>query len=744
MEREIVNTLVSMYKTADNSERTELYNKLLEFASDKLGFLQTMLNIMKQDYDVNEKLSVSIFFKTFLNNLILKKEISGEDRRLIFMEMIQTDPSIMVHLTQCIESILFFDAADQLNTNHLLEELFKHMVEGVNTGTYNSDADRIRMFLGLFRVAVNVIQDTDTLTQKMTTHKDLLASVAEKSVDHLKTSFNNANQEEALMYSGLVHEFTVICKESTNKMGGDNRSSHIEYLTSDNFISLFRDIIFMGFPSSKIFFDSGDSTLNQKIYSAKTNMIKIVSQMITMIKPHLHMQSLTGTTFELLLRDCVSMFLSELLEFSAVENFQDTLLDNDLKNIVTALLTTSAQLAYIKDYHEEFKKHGNRLLTDIGFMYSMTMIEEKREMTDNPAEFVKIALDVCDRQKFIIMKSQAAKFIETIGDKVDQVFQQNCLLACDILEQAVMNDQNLENYAILKDHYEHSTFMRVSSTEDKIDVAIMMLTMSSYALPKDDNLKKRFIEVVEKVTMPIMNIKSLLLNCRLTIMLGYYMDILYKENDEDFWNLLDMFMSSLSGGEDCKALAIQSSDTLNTIINDNDIIPRIVPILPNLIHKVSECTMKVDIVEFFDFTSEIFKFYKDTMSREDFCMLFTHVVQRIILEINKIIGPDGAQSINPNKIKTSMSAQKCWHIIMSVIETPQYLEPYMDFMEEELKPIFRLLSTPDVIDFDDDVVKSMRIIINGTKTVSQTMKDLFPYLKNTFDKQKFIYTELFD
>lgn len=58
-------------------------------------------------------------------------------------------------------------------------------------------------------------------------------------------------------------------------------------------------------------------------------------------------------------------------------------------------------------------------------MLGLTTTSEKMEMTDNPSEFIKLALDVCDRQKYTVLKSQAAKFIETIGDKIHGLFKQN-------------------------------------------------------------------------------------------------------------------------------------------------------------------------------------------------------------------------------------------------------------------------------------------------------------------------------
>lgn len=58
--------------------------------------------------------------------------------------------------------------------------------------------------------------------------------------------------------------------------------------------------------------------------------------------------------------------------------------------------------------------------------------------------------------------------------------------------------------------------------------------------------------------------------------------------------------------------------------------------------------------------------------------------------------------------------------------------------------MFGNLAEPKRIDFDDDIVKSMKVLINSSKTVSEEMKILFPYLENTFKKNGYVYGELFD
>ena len=330
-----------------------------------------------------------------------------------------------------------------------------------------------------------------------------------------------------------------------------------------------------------------------------------------------------------------------------------------------------------------------------------------------------------------------------------------CSLCCDLLEYAIFKDPNMDNYPILKDNYNNCKVLMNLTDEDLIDVSITILTMVSYALPKDDALKARFIQAVEKTTKPIMDRNSLMLNCRLTCLLGYYIDILYKTEEHMFFEVIKMFISSLNQGEETQALAYQSSDTLNTIINDNDIIPRVKPIISDIIKSIAPAVLTVKIPDFFDCISEIFKYYHESITAEDFNLLLEHLVKRIDTDVNKSKGEAATQS--PFQIKgsgpvermndhftTTTGVNKCWSIIISILETDHYIENYLEQIEDQLKYLFGLLSDPSRIEFDDDIVKSMKIIITKSGKVSDVMKILFPYLKKTFEKHKFIYSELFD
>lgn len=771
-EGDIVKALVKMYSATTPEERNQYYSKLVSLGEDRVNFIKCILSIIGGNYNPNEMLSVTLFFKSYLNNLVIKKLLSAIERKSLFEELLKVmferdlPNQILVNLSPCLESILFFDESDALGCQHLTEVLFQNMMHYIDGDAKSTNPNVLRVFFSMFKVAINVIQDVENLSEKMKMHNEILCEAAEKMIVLLKDSFNQDNPENAYRYSSSLLDWTILSKDAMNKVwrgtpyqieAGLRNSvtySFIDYLTTDQFMKVAYDTLFIGFQKEVAFFESGDQKLNEIVYACKCNIVKIISNLMTIIKPHLHMEKLRDTTFVNLLSTWARSFLDELLEFTSTAEYENKLENQKLKEFVTTLLTNLSQIMYIKEFHPVFREYGFRLLTDIGFPFLRTIQEEKHEMMDNPAEFVKLALDTWDRQKYLQIKSQAAKFIETMGDKIIGLFVPMSLLTWEILEYAALKDSST-NLPILKDEYEKSKFLSYCSEEDMIDCSLLTLTMVSYALPKSQDLKEKFVSVIEKVTKSIMDKNSLLLNCRLTIMLGYYIDILYKKDESVFMDSLKLFIGSLSSGEEHLALAHQSADTLNTIINDNDIIPRIKPIINDILSDVSDCIMTVKIPDFFDFLAETFKFYREEINQEQFSKWIQRLVQRIQADVDEIKGEasnrnpfenegEALQRQDESATPTTMAIQKCWSIIITILETETFIHKYLEILEDQLKFLFGLLSDVNRIEFDDDIVKAMRILINKSQQVSEVMKVLFPYLKFTFEKHCHIYHELFD
>lgn len=181
---------------------------------------------------------------------------------------------------------------------NLIDLLFTLINDYLGDTVDDTNVHPLKVYFCLFKVGINVIQDADVLSEKMKLYNKILCKAAEKLIDNLKTSFSNANVQEAQIYTNAIHDWTVLSKDGMQKCLKDTKQfSFIEYLTTESFLKIAYEVMFLGYPNETILFDSGNNSLNEIIYASKANIIKIMSNLINIIRPHLHMEKLETTAF---------------------------------------------------------------------------------------------------------------------------------------------------------------------------------------------------------------------------------------------------------------------------------------------------------------------------------------------------------------------------------------------------------------------------------------------------------------
>jgi hypothetical protein len=104
---------------------------------------------------------------------------------------------------------------------------------------------------------------------------------------------------------------------------------------------------------------------------------------------------------------------------------------------------------------------------------------------------------------------------------------------------------------------------------------------------------------------------SVILRTRFSLLLGYYADMIFNEHNEAFGKTMDFLFCSV--GYDSKSpesvIAIQSIDTLNTVVSDSDLAPRLEIMLPRIVEILGQLTMLITYPSYFEFLSEFVKYY---------------------------------------------------------------------------------------------------------------------------------------
>lgn len=225
----------------------------------------------------------------------------------------------------------------------------------------------------------------------------------------------------------------------------------------------------------------------------------------------------------------------------------------------------------------------------------------------------------------------------------------------------------------------------------------------------------------------------------MSLLLGYYADMLFSKHDDIFIKVFNFLISSVAlyGGE--KVIALQSADTLSTIIADKDLIPRLSPHLPQLIQTLCQCNTVITIKLYFDFISDFIKYYNKPMiyvgCGEDVIPFVQSLVQRILIELKQC---------HERGERNNLIINKCWNVIRLITELDTFMPAYAPAIEEQLKPLFEFMADPKKIEFEDDIVLTIRSFIKKTNQISPVMWTLFPLLIKVFEKNKRTFGNLLD
>lgn len=146
-------------------------------------------------------------------------------------------------------------------------------------------------------------------------------------------------------------------------------------------------------------------------------------------------------------------------------------------------------------------------------------------MIKDPDNFVHLALDTCDKQKSMIVKTQAAKIIEALCDNIDGAVSFITYFTCQSINKSLKQkliDGISQDFSV----FNNSSFMQ-SPPEIVVETCLVALTTISYILPRRQDLVPIFDRTLAENIEQILNKGSILLKTRMALLLGYYADMLF-------------------------------------------------------------------------------------------------------------------------------------------------------------------------------------------------------------------------
>lgn len=246
-------------------------------------------------------------------------------------------------------------------------------------------------------------------------------------------------------------------------------------------------------------------------------------------------------------------------------------------------------------------------------MLLATTEKEADDAVDNPKEFMNLALDVCDKQRSKTIKTETAKCLEAFADKVDgciSFISLYCIHAIDCYSNG--NQDKVETHI----HYSMITpFLKLRffklAPEIIIETCILSMTVISYLLPKRTDIIMSLDHMMIKDLDLLLVDTHVLIQARMALFFGYFSDILFKNNDQKFKQVLKFLFDSIDYPQDKIVVGHQSCETLTTLIGDKNLISRIKPLVSDITELCIKYIKTTNLSMFFDFFNDFVYIYRN-------------------------------------------------------------------------------------------------------------------------------------
>lgn len=199
-----------------------------------------------------------------------------------------------------------------------------------------------------------------------------------------------------------------------------------------------------------------------------------------------------------------------------------------------------------------------------------------------------MALDTCEGQKSGTVKTQAAKLFEALTDNISGALTLTTYYSLQAVNITISKESSKPTIDL--SYFSESTdatqlqvidrcaFLMHSKDDVIVESSLLVIGLLSYVHARENyaHLSRQMNIVLAHYNEDLLASDSKLVRVRYALLLGYLIDMMYKDEPPQFGGAIIFLLKSVMlQGEDT-AIALQSIDTLSNVIGDGELKNRIV------------------------------------------------------------------------------------------------------------------------------------------------------------------------
>ena len=732
--QDIIINLENTYKSPERDIRRKSEKFLKEAEKDILNYFPIALEVIKSN-QLSKELNNSLVI--YMRNTIINKKNSKElsEEFIINLLKIIVDcildisypDNCLKEMNKCFEELIAYNIIEK--NPKIIEELMEIFKNKINENAINPLS-----YKGLGYIFENILcssstdeKNADSIISMQLNSTDFMINKIINILRNIQINNDNDRQKVSILLDEIKVLFSLLLNISVH--------SQKTFKNSDKFKDLLTGIFSeYGIQMMNINFEDK----NDIGFKMKTKILKFIISTIPLLPNFINNKDLLlrhqklimycintletpgiinkiiGNTFFEKYAEQMILYLKKIgFSDSFRLDFEKYLLTLTKKIVIPLLVSSENEYADIED-DEEGNNYAN-------YIYDIVLTRKSKNLNVSISKFLYFGSKSENYLKFLLEYSIDCIQL-TIGIKIEQICNPNIV---NLKEDYMLVNNNINEIM-------------------RIETCFMILCILSKRIIKSEN-QNEYIQILIKFTQENLNLLSNFINQfslikeRVCLFFSIYITQFLDNNinSEIFKNIFDfLFFNIFNEGRPVGKYesfeAIKKAMTHKFFNNS---------ILDKIIEKYSMKFISYIVQAKNPLYFEILSQISESIKNEDMLFeLLNSLFNRVIKEIsprrlshntNFDMKVEGSLT---NNYKTIIN--KCFEVIRSIFNNELFIIKYYYKIEEMINPLLKYMKYPNKIDFDDDIVIIITIIIKILKKIPLCAINLLPDLPKYLRKNK--------
>ena len=758
---EILACLKNTYLSPDKNVRTQAEKKLAELKElNILTFSSNLMDLLKMplnEIDQSLRMSIILLLKRSINEKIQKKLLDeNTNNQLIQLYiMIIVNPNMSAKEVDNLKET--FKELLNNTTSEILVQIVVYISKQITSMPLGSANGVISILSSI--IESSTINNGKTFLSILDGTINMTSSILENLYDKYEKLEPDNNLEDYFKLNNIFSSIFYLFFQCGVK--GDKKYN----IKDEKIANIYENMSIIGIKllvnlktndNNRIISWVGNKKVDKNINSMKVNIFRFLNFHINKTLDDIHIDKKKLETqnqfIKIIMANLEWVIMNKFTYIIKMESTEDYP-DYHYSLIISYMLIHLRRTLTKDNFIYEYTKHFNSMYKNILLPLLLITDIEEEILKDNDSVNGYI-IDIND----IIYENKEKKIKSTLAQLMKKYHNINLNSNTFMIKYTVglldylVNNNNLEDKTLFNENDIIILLLKAYSKDKIITVLFLALNILSQVEKcpnkvENDNLLNKFYKTSFDTLTNNLNYPPL--KHQFILFIRNYA-LRFDEADSISFGTGIKFIYSYLFEIQYSLISNTAADTIQYFFNDNNeedekaIKNTLLKVATNMASNFEKFILEVNISNFFEVLYQIMTNFEDR--NNDFNRkIYENLCKRVNVEVERHLRLKFITKKENNKIKKKATEKtnfndykiiinKCFNIIKYIINNKRFVDKNYELIENSLKPLVAFMEDPTKIDFDEDLIYIIYILIKQREKVTGIGFGLIKYLSKYIEK----------